>query len=322
MPGREQRLHVFRRVGHRQRHPVARHEPVDLAQTRGHPRRPAGKLANRSRTGSSPTATAGRSDQAAAGFARSWARFMAISVPHRAARRQALASADARARESRRTSGSEAMTDSAELSSIEAYEALREAVGEPTASIAEKEMPMLDKHARHFLSLSPILFISTVGTDGRADISPRGDPAGFVKVIDDNTILIPERPGNRRADTMSNIIENPGHSVALIFLLPGVEETLRASGRARVIDDPDGAGRHGGSGQGSPTRHPGRDRRGVLPLRQGAQARAIVGSRHQDRSQASSRRSPRSPGISANRIRRWKRSRNGSGRATRPGSIE
>lgn len=130
------------------------------------------------------------------------------------------------------------MTDGAELSSIEAYDALREAVGEPTASTAEKEMPMLDKHARHFLSLSPILFISTVGTDGRADISPRGDPAGFVKVIDDNTILIPERPGNRRADTMSNIIENPGHSVALIFLLPGVEETLRASGRARVIDDP------------------------------------------------------------------------------------
>ena len=130
------------------------------------------------------------------------------------------------------------MTDSTELSSIEAYEALREAVGEPTASIAEKEMPKLDKHARHFLSLSPILFISTVGTDGQADISPRGDPAGFVKVIDDNTILIPERPGNRRADTMSNIIENPGHSVALIFLLPGVEETLRASGRARVIDDP------------------------------------------------------------------------------------
>lgn len=130
------------------------------------------------------------------------------------------------------------MTDGAELSSIKAYDALREAVGEPTASTAEKEMPMLDKHARHFLSLSPILFISTVGTDGRADISPRGDPAGFVKVIDDNTILIPERPGNRRADTMSNIIENPGHSVALIFLLPGVEETLRASGRARVIDDP------------------------------------------------------------------------------------
>lgn len=131
------------------------------------------------------------------------------------------------------------MTESAGLSSIEAYDDLREAVGEPTASIAEKEMPLLDKHARHFLSLSPILFISTVGVDGRADISPRGDPAGFVKVIDDRTILIPERPGNRRADTMSNIVENPGHSVALIFLLPGVEETLRASGRARIVDDPE-----------------------------------------------------------------------------------
>ena len=131
------------------------------------------------------------------------------------------------------------MTESAGLSSIEAYDDLREAVGEPTASIAEKEMPLLDKHARHFLSLSPILFISTVGVDGRADISPRGDPAGFVKVIDDRTILIPERPGNRRVDTMSNIVENPGHSVALIFLLPGVEETLRASGRARIVDDPE-----------------------------------------------------------------------------------
>lgn len=130
------------------------------------------------------------------------------------------------------------MTESAELSSIEAYDDLREAVGEPIASIAEKEMPVLDRHARHFLSLSPILFISTVGVDGRADISPRGDPAGFVKVIDDRTILIPERPGNRRADTMSNVVENPGHSVALIFLLPGVEETLRASGRARIVDDP------------------------------------------------------------------------------------
>ena len=130
------------------------------------------------------------------------------------------------------------MTESAQLSSIEAYDDLREAVGEPIPSTAEKEMPVLDKHARHFLSLSPILFVSTVGADGRADISPRGDPAGFVKVIDDRTILIPERPGNRRADTMSNIVENPGHSVALLFLLPGVEETLRASGRARVVDDP------------------------------------------------------------------------------------
>ncbi len=129
------------------------------------------------------------------------------------------------------------MTDSADLSSIAAYDALRETVGDPIASIAEKEMPALDKHARHFISLSPILFISTAGADGRADVSPRGDPAGFVKVLDDRTILIPERPGNRRADTMTNIVENPGQSVALIFLLPGVEETLRASGRARIVDD-------------------------------------------------------------------------------------
>ena len=131
------------------------------------------------------------------------------------------------------------MSEAAALSTVEGPEALRAGVGEPAPLVARKEMPALDKHARQFIAMSPMLFISTVGADGRADVSPRGDPAGFVKVIDDRTILIPERPGNRRADTMMNILANPGQSVGLIFLLPGVEEVLRASGRARVIDDKD-----------------------------------------------------------------------------------
>ena len=129
------------------------------------------------------------------------------------------------------------MTDVAEFSAIDDTGSLRQNLGAPVAVTVNKEMPSLDKHARQFIAMSPMLFISTVGADGRADVSPRGDPAGFVKVIDDGTILIPERLGNRRADTMMNIIENPGQSVGLIFLLPGVEEVLRASGRARVIDD-------------------------------------------------------------------------------------
>ncbi len=130
------------------------------------------------------------------------------------------------------------MSESAAFRTIDAPEALRRSVGAPAHLVAEKEMPALDSHARQFLAMSPMLFISSVGADGRADISPRGDPAGFVKVVDARTIVIPERPGNRRADTMMNIIENPGQSVGLLFVLPGVEEVLRASGRARVIDDP------------------------------------------------------------------------------------
>lgn len=115
---------------------------------------------------------------------------------------------------------------------------LRNRVGSALEVAANKEMPRLDAHCRHFISLSPILFISTTGADGRADVSPRGDPPGFIKILDDRTILLPDRPGNRRVDTMSNILGNPGSSVGLIFLVPGVDEVLRASGRASVTSDP------------------------------------------------------------------------------------
>jgi PPOX class probable FMN-dependent enzyme len=114
---------------------------------------------------------------------------------------------------------------------------LRTYVGDPLPLVVNKEMPHLDELCRRYLSMSTMLFISSVGADGKADVSPRGDPSGFIKVLDERTIAIPDRPGNRRVDTMSNILSNPGHSVGLIFLVPGVDEVMRASGRATVSSD-------------------------------------------------------------------------------------
>lgn len=112
---------------------------------------------------------------------------------------------------------------------------LREVMGEPMSIAATKEMPSLDTHCRHFISLSPFLCLSSMSADGKADVSPRGDPPGFVKVLDDRTVLIPDRKGNRRLDSMQNILEQP--SVAVIFFVPGIEETLRLNGRAGITRD-------------------------------------------------------------------------------------
>ena len=90
----------------------------------------------------------------------------------------------------------------------------------------------LDQHAREFVSRSPFVCIGTQAPDGRADVSPRGDPRGFVKVLDDRTLLIPDRPGNNRLDSLSNIIANP--QVGLLFIIPGFDDTLRVNGRARL----------------------------------------------------------------------------------------
>ena len=106
----------------------------------------------------------------------------------------------------------------------------------PTMELAKsKQMSRLDKHSRNFISKSPFLCISTSNSLGKADVSPRGDPPGFVQVLDDKTLIIPDRPGNNRLDTMANIVENP--NVALIFFIPGIEDTLRVAGRARIIKD-------------------------------------------------------------------------------------
>jgi PPOX class probable FMN-dependent enzyme len=108
--------------------------------------------------------------------------------------------------------------------------------GEPKGHLAEKEKPELSQHCIRFLELSPFCVLSTSAAgDGPADCSPRGDAPGFVHVIDSTTIAIPDRPGNRRTDTFHNIIENP--EVAVMFLVPGLNEVMRLNGRARLTTD-------------------------------------------------------------------------------------
>lgn len=108
----------------------------------------------------------------------------------------------------------------------------------PTHLMAlEKCQSRLDKHAIDFLARSPFLCIGTQSPDGSADISPRGDPRGFVKVLDDRSLLIPDRPGNNRLDTQTNILANP--AVGLLFMIPGFDETMRVNGTARITRDPD-----------------------------------------------------------------------------------
>lgn len=113
---------------------------------------------------------------------------------------------------------------------------LREMIGKAEGLAAKKSLRRLDRYCRQFIGLSPFLVIGTQSADGRADVSPRGDPAGFVQVLDDQRIAIPERPGNKRLDTLSNILENP--AVGLLFMIPGFEETLRINGRATLSRDP------------------------------------------------------------------------------------
>jgi PPOX class probable FMN-dependent enzyme len=102
---------------------------------------------------------------------------------------------------------------------------------------ADKAIPSLEPHSRRFIELSPFLCIASSDSSGPADVSPRGDAPGFVKVLDDHTLLIPDRIGNNRLDTSANIAANP--HIGLIFLVPGVNETLRVNGQARICTDAD-----------------------------------------------------------------------------------
>lgn len=112
---------------------------------------------------------------------------------------------------------------------------LRDIVGEPHPLGPGGEAPVLEAHARKFISLSPFLCLGTADADGKQDVSPRGDPPGFVTVLNERTIAIPDRPGNKRVDSMSNIAVNP--EVGIVFFVPGIEETLRINGRATITED-------------------------------------------------------------------------------------
>lgn len=114
---------------------------------------------------------------------------------------------------------------------------LRQIYGPPGERAVMKVQRKLDRHCRDFIARSPFLCIGTSRPDGHADVSPRGDPPGFVHVADDQTLLIPDRPGNNRLDSMTNILLNP--KVGLLFFIPGLEETLRVNGDARVITNHD-----------------------------------------------------------------------------------
>jgi uncharacterized protein len=105
---------------------------------------------------------------------------------------------------------------------------------QPMLRATGKVLRALDKYCRQIISLSPICFVATQGPNG-ADISPRGDPAGFVRVVDELTLLLPDRVGNNRLDSMANLLTNP--RIGLLFLVPGMNETLRINGTARITDD-------------------------------------------------------------------------------------
>lgn len=113
--------------------------------------------------------------------------------------------------------------------------ALRAVIGEPNDVVPTKIAPALNRHTRRFVELSPFHLLATSGDDGTCDVTPRGDPPGSVRILDERTLLLPERPGNRLADALRNVLENP--HVGLLFLVPGVSDTLRVNGRARIVTD-------------------------------------------------------------------------------------
>ncbi len=115
-------------------------------------------------------------------------------------------------------------------------EELRSLYGAPSDLVQKKALSKLDKHCRNFIAHSPFLVLATAAAEGPADVSPKGDAPGFVRVLDDQTLLIPDRRGNNRLDGLRNVLENP--HVAMIFLVPGVGETLRVNGRASITSDP------------------------------------------------------------------------------------
>ena len=112
---------------------------------------------------------------------------------------------------------------------------LRALLGEPSAPALAKERDRLTALDRQWLAASPFCLVATSGPDGRCDVSPKGDPPGSTLVLDDTTIALPERPGNRRADGFRNILANP--HVGLVFFVPGRGDTLRINGRARLVRD-------------------------------------------------------------------------------------
>ena len=128
------------------------------------------------------------------------------------------------------------MHDQLPQNTISTVEELEAIYGEPVKQALVKEIAHISDHYRTFIERSPFMVLSSVADEG-LDCSPRGDPPGFVRVIDEKTVIIPDRRGNNRIDTLRNIVRDP--RVSLLFLVPGVGETLRINGSARISVDPD-----------------------------------------------------------------------------------
>ena len=123
------------------------------------------------------------------------------------------------------------------MASIREEPELRALLGEPAAIVRAKVADRLNDLTRRFVDLSPFVLLATSAPDGTCDVSPRGDPPGFVRVLDERTLLLPDRPGNKLADSLRNVLRNP--HVGLLFLVPGVGDTLRVNGRATLVTDED-----------------------------------------------------------------------------------
>ncbi len=119
---------------------------------------------------------------------------------------------------------------------IENVEALRQLYGDPSPRALTKELDHLNAHYQLYVQAAPFVVVASAGTNG-VDVSPRGDAPGFVRVADERTLMLPDRRGNNRADTLLNIVANP--QLSLLFMIPGVGETLRVSGRAQIVIDTD-----------------------------------------------------------------------------------
>jgi PPOX class probable FMN-dependent enzyme len=119
---------------------------------------------------------------------------------------------------------------------IDSIDTLRALYAEPKERAVKKQIPALDVHCRNFIALSPFVVLATAGSRGTMDASPRGGKPGFVKVLDANTLLLPDAPGNNRLDTFSNVVETG--RIGMLFLIPGVDETLRINGLAVLSTDP------------------------------------------------------------------------------------
>jgi uncharacterized protein len=123
------------------------------------------------------------------------------------------------------------------MATIRSEDKLRDAIGEPAELVLAKISNRLNHLTRQFVERSPFVCVATARPDGGLDVSPRGDPAGFVRIVDERTLLIPDRPGNKIADTLTNVLADP--RIALLFLIPGVGDTFRVNGRAEIVDDPE-----------------------------------------------------------------------------------